>query len=69
MRNVPNDIVSTLLRCLPIILENVDVKHGNTRLVNAVRLIKKVIVKLSKIEQNGKDKRTENQCGERPESL
>ena len=62
MRNVPNDIVSTLLRCLPIILDNVDVRHGKTRLVNAVRLVRKVIVKLEKIEQNGKDKRTENQC-------
>lgn len=41
MRPVPNDIVSTLIRCLPQILENVQIDSGNTRLINAVRLTKK----------------------------
>ena len=40
MRPVPNDIVSTLIRCLPQILENVQIDSGNTRLINAVRLTK-----------------------------
>ena len=70
MRKVPNDMVTTLLRCLPVILENVDASKGSTKLLNAIRLTKKEITKLQKIEQDGKQQqRTENQCGERPESL
>ena len=70
MRNVPNDMVSTLLRCLPVILENVDVSKASTKLLNAIRLTKKEITKLQKIEQDGKQQqRIENQRGERPESL
>lgn len=45
MRPVPNDIVSTLIRCLPQILENVQIDSGNTRLINAVRLTKRIIWK------------------------
>lgn len=70
MRNVPNDMVTTLLRCLPVILENVDASKGSTKLLNAIRLTKKEITKLQKIEQDGKQQqRIENQRGERPESL
>ena len=61
MRNVPNDIVTTLLRCLPVILDNVDASKGSTKLQNAIRLTKKEINKLQKIEKDGKQ-RTENQC-------
>ena len=50
MRSVPNDIVSTLIRCLPQILENVQIDRGNIRLVNAVRLTKKIVPRLKKIE-------------------
>ena len=50
MRPVPNDIVSTLIRCLPQILENVQIDSGNTRLINAVRLTKRIIPRLKKIE-------------------
>lgn len=49
MRPVPNDIVSTLIRCLPQI-ENVQIDSGNTRLINAVRLTKRIIPRLKKIE-------------------
>lgn len=35
MRPVPNDIVSTLIRYLPQILENVQIDSGNTRLINS----------------------------------
>lgn len=48
MRPVPNDIVSTLIRCLPQILENVQIDSGNTRLINAVRLTKRIIPRLQK---------------------
>lgn len=54
MRPMPNDIVSTLIRCLPQILENVQIDSGNTRLINAVRLTKRIIPRLKKIE-NGKN--------------
>lgn len=50
MRPIPNYILSTLLRHLPLILENVQIDSGNTRLINAVRLIKRIIPRLQKIE-------------------
>jgi hypothetical protein len=50
MRPVPNYILSTLLRHLPLILENVQIDRGNTRLINAIRLIKRIIPRLQKIE-------------------
>ena len=50
MRPVPNDIVSTLIRYLPQILENVQIDSGNTRLIYAVRLTKRIIPRLKKIE-------------------
>lgn len=52
MRNVPNDIVQTLIRSLPIIINNIrrDAERDNLRLCNAVRLIKKIIKRLEKIE-------------------
>lgn len=52
MRVIPNDIVSTLLRSLPLIIENIntDALNNNLRLYNAVRLTKKVIQRLNKIE-------------------
>lgn len=50
MRPVPNDIVSTLIRYLLQILENVQIDSGNTRLINAVRLTKRIIPRLKKIE-------------------
>ncbi|HBO85812.1 MAG TPA: hypothetical protein DEG12_05125 [Alistipes sp.] len=56
MRPVPNDIVSTLIRCLPQILENVQIDRGNIRLVNAVRLTKKIVPRLKKIERNADSK-------------
>lgn len=54
MRPVPNDIVSTLIRYLPQILENVQIDSGNTRRINAVRLTKRIIPRLKKIENEKK---------------
>lgn len=56
MRPVPNDIVSTLIRCLPQILENVQINSRDTRLINAVRLTKRVLPRLKKIESNADSK-------------
>lgn len=53
MKQVPNDIISTLVRSLPHILSNMDdeaVRH-NTRLNNAVRLTSKAYKRLKKIDE------------------
>lgn len=52
MRQIPNDIVKTLIRNLPIILESIDryEERDNLRLCNAVRLTKKIINRLKSIE-------------------
>ena len=52
MRNVPNDVVATICRCLPQILDNLDnaAIRKSLRLTNAVRLLKhEVLPKLNKI--------------------
>ena len=61
MRPVPNDIVSTLIRYLPQILENVQIDSGNTRLINAVRLTKRIIPRLKKIENEKNTKPSRKQ--------
>lgn len=52
MRNIPNNIVQTLIRTLPLILDNMDEEAVRTklRLGNAVRLTKIIIKRLNKIE-------------------
>lgn len=59
MRQIPNDIVKTLIRNLPIILDSIDryEERDNLRLCNAVRLTKKIINRLKTIEN---EQRTEN---------
>ena len=61
MRQIPNDIVKTLIRNLPIILDSIDryEERDNLRLCNAVRLTKKLINSLTTIEN---EQRTENKC-------
>lgn len=58
MRTIPNDIVNTLLRTLPLILDNMDEKAVQTklRLNNAVRLTKKIVKRLEKIECDANSK-------------
>lgn len=61
MRIVANDIVQTLLRSLPVILENMDNEAvcKNLRLNNAVRLIKKIVKRLEKIENEQRHQNSE----------
>lgn len=61
MRQIPNDIVKTLIRTLPIILDGIEREKmvSNIRLGNSVRLTKKIINRLKKIEN---EQRTENKC-------
>lgn len=57
MRNVPNDVVATLCRCLPQILDNLDAAaiRKSLQLTNAVRLLKhEVLPKLNKINNERK---------------
>ena len=53
MRTIPNDIVQTLIRTLPLILDNMDKEavQNKLRLNNAVRLTKIIVKRLNKIEQ------------------
>lgn len=63
MRIVPNDIVQTLLRSLPLILDNMDkeaVRKG-LRLNNAVRLTKMIVKRLEKIENEQKHSNSERE--------
>lgn len=54
MKRVPNHIIETLVRNLPIVLAHTDTTGASTRVVNAVRLTKKCIDKLTKINNDGK---------------
>ena len=52
MRQIPNDIVKTLIRTLPIILDGIERDNmvSNMRFANSVRLTKKIINRLKTIE-------------------
>ena len=52
MRNVPNDIVSTLINKLPSVLAMIDLHNVDNRTFNAVRLINKSLKRLKKIEDD-----------------
>lgn len=55
MKVVADYIVKDLIRLLPILIDNVDLKGKSTRIENAVRLVKIIVRKLSKIEENGRE--------------
>lgn len=59
MRNIPNDIVQTLIRTLPLILDNMDEEavQKKLRLNNAVRLTKIIVKRLNKIEDEQRNNR------------
>jgi len=61
MRSISNSVVSTLIRCFPIILANLneDAMRTNTRLYNAVRQTRIIINKLKKSEDEQRN--TEHQ--------
>ena len=48
MRDVPNDIVSSLVRLLPVIIESTDT--SSNKVYNAVRLTRKILKRLTRIE-------------------
>lgn len=61
MRNIPNDIVQTLIRTLPLILDNMDEEavQKKLRLNNAVRLTKIIVKRLNKIEDEQRNNRNQ----------
>ena len=52
MRQVPNDIVSTLINKLPSVLAIIDLHNVDNKTFNAVRLINKSLKRLKKIEED-----------------
>ena len=52
MRNVPNDIVSTLINKLPLVLSKIDLRNVDNKTFNAVRVINKSLKRLKKIEED-----------------
>lgn len=54
MKSVPDYILKDLVRLLPVLIENINVDGRNTRLYNAVRQVKILIKKISKIIDYGR---------------
>lgn len=54
MRSVPNDIVTSLLRHIPLLIDRIEVPIRDTKLHNAVRITKKAMKRLKKIEDESK---------------
>lgn len=62
MKTVPNNAVSTICRCLPLLIDNLDADalRKSLRLKNAVRLLKhQVLPKLDKLNNEKRDIRPE----------
>lgn len=51
---ISNNVLSTLVRCLPLVLDNV--VSNNLRVINAVRQLKIIHRKLKKINDNEQSK-------------
>lgn len=54
MRSIPNDIVTSLLRHIPLLIDRIEVPIRDTKLHNAVRITKKAMKRLKKIEDESK---------------
>ena len=52
MRKVPNDIVSTLINKLPLVLSKIDLRNVDNRTFNAVRLMNKSLDRLNRIDED-----------------
>lgn len=58
MTPVPDHIITTLVRCLPLILSAVRPDWRDTRTLNAVRLVSLALKKLKTIERKTNDAKT-----------
>ena len=55
MKNVPDYILKELVRLLPVLIDNIDVDGRNTRLYNAVRLVKILIKNVWNYHQSSEE--------------
>ena len=55
MRQVANDIVDTLVKKLPIVIGSIDLTRVDNKTYNAVRIIKNILKRLNKINNNQGD--------------
>lgn len=53
MKRIPNQVVSELIRLVPVLIENIP-SGKSTRVDNAIRILKNILIKLKKLE-NEKD--------------
>lgn len=51
MKQVSNKIVEDLIRLIPILADNIEVKGKSTKVINAVRLSKNIVKQLKKSTQ------------------
>lgn len=54
MRSVPNDIIQSLLRHVPILIERINIPAHDTKLHNSIRLTKNNLKRLNIIENESK---------------
>lgn len=57
MKTVPDYIVNELIRLLPVLIENIDLEGKSNRVHNAVRLMKIILKKLSKVVDYGREQK------------
>ncbi len=60
MRNVPNHVVQGLIRYIPKIISCVEIRNVDSKTYNAIRLTKKILRHLEKIENENKQPNSEN---------
>lgn len=55
MKIVPDYIVKELIRLLPVLIDNIELDSKSTRVQNAVRQVKVLLKKLSKVVDYGRE--------------
>lgn len=50
MKRIPNWVVADLIRILPILIDNLQPGKKSTRVMNSVRITKKIIYKLKTLQ-------------------
>ena len=54
MKELSNQTVETLAKVLPILIDNIDTTNKSNKLINAVRIARKISKQLNKTNQNGR---------------
>ena len=50
MKRIPNWVVADLIRILPVLIDNLQPGKKSTRVMNSVRITKKIIYKLKTLQ-------------------